>query len=242
MTKFHSLPTWQIDTIHNNIGDEYVLGRYLAEGQHGKVYELCGETCDLIVKIQHIRPVDVDFVNHEFNLQNRFYDAGLAPKVYTQFFEYKDGQLVAFTVMERVDDILGNYLHNKRSVEVLDRILLFILRYFLVVCRTSLVHGDLHWDNIGLMLDVDTDEYKIVMIDFGFSKETICRPYLGLVQLLRTLGPAYDKDIDEFNRTYLQKYLREFISVLYPSLIKYIGTPEDIDILYAYLLDRYQYD
>jgi hypothetical protein len=112
------------------------------------------------------------------------------------------------------------------------------------MCSANLVHGDLHWGNIGFqnvskqsqtalakynILKPKTDTYFLVsplVIDFGWSSPGPCNPMLELVQLLRTSYPRYGP-MNRYNQLYLynhcirplwQKYSGQYLPDVLPSL------------------------
>lgn len=73
------------------------------------------------------------------------------------------------------------------------------------LCGLGLVHGDLHWDNVGFQ------DGKMMLIDFGWSSNMPCKKEFEYFQLYRTLGLI---PINNSNRNYLQQKLRKILNDL----------------------------
>jgi predicted unusual protein kinase regulating ubiquinone biosynthesis (AarF/ABC1/UbiB family) len=86
------------------------------------------------------------------------------------------------------------------------------------MCEKNLIHGDLHWGNIGFQ-DMYSQSRSVLanfsiisnnnsithhvaplLIDFGFSKRGSCKPDIELAQLIRTLFPVFSFVVELYNR------------------------------------------
>lgn len=161
-------------------GKQYRPVSTLGKGVFGRTYLTCVDDCGdcIAVKIQAYAPN----VDTEAKISKIFADHDLAlPNIGSSYMVNENGDYLSVIVMPVLDDILGTYLVQKRSQEEVQKIGNTLLKMLFVMCRYGLVHGDLHYNNIGIY------KGKLKLIDFGRSVQGPCNKAIELTQLLRTL-------------------------------------------------------
>jgi tRNA A-37 threonylcarbamoyl transferase component Bud32 len=127
------------------------------------------------------------------------------------------------SVMDKIDMISTDYLKNPLDKVALEHIYNMILSLLQILCDNNVTHGDLHWENIAFMWDVEDNHVVLrpMIIDFGWStigKE--CFSGIEILQLLRTLNPMLSKKINDENRKFLHNKLFELFKSTYDSNAK----------------------
>jgi hypothetical protein len=223
---------WQQKMIQE-INPDWELQDLLGEGSFGTVFQMCNlkeRDCRYVVKIENIMGKTRKEVKDEFDLQYDFYLYGLAPEPFQQFIYnyYKDKYAV--TVMTKIDGSLESILEKRQSHQTLDDILRFIIFYINMSCDLKLIHGDLHWGNIGYIKR--NNKIYLLLMDFGKSRKGRCRPELALFQLLRVASPMYTPSMNNQNRAYLIDKLKALIITLNPSFERDIQSQRQIETRY----------
>ena len=190
--------------IKNNLPDNYVIKDCLGQGAFGSVLLICDKNkpsdCKAlkVVKIK-TREKLKDFLD-EIKYGRLFSNYGLGPEIFdTLLLNRPNGKKLGIIVMEKIDMTLEKFLRDEQRRDTLDRIINWIQHYVNQMCKYNLVHGDLHFDNIGLKLTKD-GKMRPLLIDFGYSSRNKCEPMLEYLQLLRTVDPSYSKmNINNYN-------------------------------------------
>lgn len=162
----------------------------------------------VVIKLQHI--TSVARFDYETKLHHKFFEAGLAPRLYNvhHWRRCSDNQLVGGMVMDRVTGTLDSMLQLPQPPEVLNQILWWIVDTIDTMCENDLTHGDLHNENICYVLNPKTNVIRPTLIDFGYASDHDCHPQLELLQPLRTLNKEhYSPKINPANERYLFNHL-----------------------------------
>lgn len=210
--------------LHDFVGNDYDIIKLLGKGSYGRVYLTCANDifdCR-VIKIQYLDSIDKDDLFHEIAMQKKFAEIDLAPQIYNYKIvkskNNKEGKKeFGLIEMEKVDGVLDDILKVRQPKKILDSIVIWIADLIDTLCENNLVHGDMHFGNIGYSIilknnktDVSLDNisdnflFKLMLIDFGWScckhKEIRCNPELELLQVIRTINIG---KMDQFNREYL---------------------------------------
>lgn len=212
--------------LHDFVGNDYDIIKLLGKGSYGRVYLTCANDifdCR-VVKIQYLDSTDKDDLFHEIAMQQKFAEIDLAPRIYNYKIvkgenrkNNKGKKEFGLIEMEKVDGVLDDILKVRQPKKILDSIVIWIADLIDTLCENNLVHGDMHFGNIGYSIilknnktDVSLDNisdnflFKLMLIDFGWScckhKEIKCNPELELLQVIRTINIG---KMDQFNRDYL---------------------------------------
>ena len=198
--------------IINDIDSRYPIRRYIDTGRYGKILVGCGdELFDCrVFKIQKINDnVLPEYIYREIQMQKKMSDIGLAPAI----FDYDINKNYFLIEMEKIDGVIEDILLEKLDNDTLDLIIRQVSDIIDLLCKNGVVHGDMHWGNIGFRFIVgkyDNLLLQSMLIDYGLSccvdKNIGCRPKLEYAQLIRTLAPEYI-DMNNYNRLYLTKKL-----------------------------------
>lgn len=166
--------------LYKMTGKQYRPVSVLGKGVFGRTYLTCVDDCGdcIAVKIQVYAPN----VDTEAKINNVFSQHDLAlPNLGSSYMVNEDGEYLSVITMPVLDDILGAYLTQKRPQGEVQKIGNDLLKMLFVMCRYGLVHGDMHYNNIGIY------KGKLKLIDFGRSVQGPCNKAIELTQLLRTL-------------------------------------------------------
>jgi hypothetical protein len=213
-------------------------------------------------------------LQYETYMHNKFYNAKVgAPKPYFGI-EFKSSGKDVYVSGMKLDPYAVNFglfndLLTKKNAQpiVLDYIIKSIDAVLNQMCEKNLVHGDLHWDNIGFQ-DMNSQSKTVLIefpmmqnygvynyvsplvIDFGFAGQGACNPDLEILQLVRTLFPDFEGgSVKPFNRSYLyprlmsllDKYGKVYSSRDFPDMPRWNNDwdYELIDDSFAELQDKY---
>ena len=190
--------------IKNNLPENYVIKDCLGQGAFGSVLLICDKNkpsdCKAlkVVKIKKRQQL-TDFLD-EIKYGRLFFKYGLGPEIFdTLLLNRPNGKKLGIIVMEKIDMTLEKYLRDEKPRHILDRIVNWIQNFINEMCKHNLVHGDLHFDNIGLKLTKD-GKMRPLLIDFGYSTKFTCQPMIEYLQLIRTVDPSYSKmNINNYN-------------------------------------------
>jgi len=150
----------------------------------------------------------IDLVDSEIEMGNKFHKLGLSPKN-KKVTTFKLGRNFYHSIhMDRLDGIIGTYLASnppKKNIEMI------IEKTFMVVKKLSdnnIVHGDLHFDNIGFIHSRDKDEVgKLQVIDHGFAKSGMSLPEIDVLQMLRST--QFMHGITKENAKFIDQKIRD---------------------------------
>jgi tRNA A-37 threonylcarbamoyl transferase component Bud32 len=166
------------------IGPGLKVTRLLGSGKYGDVLALCTEKNGVCraLKIIAMEHNTENAIKKEVAMQRKAANLGFAPAVYAVC--KRDNNL--FVLMDKVDTTLDKRFQKKLSV-------VQVKKYFSMIqdiienklAKNHLVHGDLHYDNIGVV------DSRLVLLDFGFTRQCkkICNKEIDRLQLLRTAHP-----------------------------------------------------
>jgi hypothetical protein len=218
------------------IGSQLVVIKYLKSPIRQEHKDLTDDQFEKILEIQSLN------VEHEFKMQQLFYEYGLAPKPIALHLK---PNIIA---MAKIDGTLDQLLQEKLSRESLKHILQGIIGLLLKMCTHGLSHRDLHLGNIGYeyryplemeeslerdaVLEQRTIEF--ILIDFAYADNKGCEPEIELAQLIRTSFPEFSKNpIAQQNMNYLRKVLIKLYKRNY-----YVNPEEENDVYYWDLKHR----
>jgi predicted unusual protein kinase regulating ubiquinone biosynthesis (AarF/ABC1/UbiB family) len=128
----------------------------------------------------------MDFWN-EVQAQQKFAEVSLAPRVISA--DIITPELACIT-MKRITGTLENLLQQNIPNSLLDAIVAEIFVMLQVMCKRQLVHGDMHWGNIGY-IECRSGRIKLQFIDFGFSDYGLCDPSLEIAAMLRGIDTQF---------------------------------------------------
>lgn len=168
---------------------------YIKKGMYGIVFAFQDKVIKITLNNQK-----------EFILHSLLDKTGIAPKIF-QYYTIKN---ISIMVMEKINGFLETYLETQRTPEEIHQISLSIEQIITTLCENNILHGDFHIGNFAITEYVDEDNEVFVLpvlIDFGFSDYMKCVPMFEVIQLLRTLDPYFNKDINFKNRVMLQEEL-----------------------------------
>jgi hypothetical protein len=219
---------------------DYYVVKQSGSGKFGTVYIACTSPLDCFaLKLQHVKNVSVFM--EEIEMQKLFHNHGLAPPIHGYAIYTHKGNKVGVIKMGKIVTTLSSLLRQRLSESVLHTLIDSTLDFIEVLCNNNLVHGDMHWDNIGINVGLDEKgEVNIypVLIDFGWSSDGECRPELEVIQLLRTITLYHGKEkLDPYNVKYIRK-------VLYDTYVENYGSIPDndskINDLWGRMVDDYE--
>lgn len=211
----------EIKTVYKSLLDKFIPGydlvKQLGKGRYGIVYLMCKDryNCRAVKVIKLESKFKKDEFVEEAKMQQKFASLGIAPKLY----KYEIIDEVGLMEMEVIAGTLETLLKKPLPQDVLDRIVTWCGDLIEVLCSNDLIHGDMHWDNIGFNLVVTsphgTEEapkigIQLLPLDFGMSccvnKKATCIPELELSQMIRTLTLG---NMNKANEDYLRERLLE---------------------------------
>jgi predicted Ser/Thr protein kinase len=177
----------------------------LGIGRNGIVFEICNPDISsqrIIVKFDKNQK---DF-QHEFKMQELFYESGFAPKPI--------GTIHSIFIMGKIDGTLGQLLKLSLSNEILDQIIFGVTDLLFRMCDANVSHKDMHWDNIGYVINIETKQIHYILIDFGMA-QLGCNPQIELAQLIRT---TFFKLRNVQNMKYLQDHFIILFETNFPDV------------------------
>jgi hypothetical protein len=233
--------------------------RIIGEGEDGIVFVICNPRIgSQLVLVKYLKAIQQKDLNddefakileiqannfeHEFKMQQVFYEHGLAPRPIALHLE---PNLMA---MSKIDGTLDQLLEQKLDRFELKHILQGIIGLLLQMCSFGLSHRDLHLGNIGyeyqypqemqesLERDAILEQRTIrfLLIDFAYADNKGCEPEMELAQLIRTSFPEFSKNpIAQQNMKYIKKVLIKLYKRNY-----YVNPEEESDVYYWDLKHR----
>lgn len=130
-------------------------------------------------------------LQYESYMHKQFAKYKLAPKILYDYHIRVRGAKLGIILMEKysgntIPQILERNVLNNHE---LNQVYTTLIRMLTTMCKHNLIHGDLHWDNIGVIEDPTAKplRFRYSLLDFGQSSTGRCNMRLELLQLLRTL-------------------------------------------------------
>jgi hypothetical protein len=178
--------------------------RLLGRGVQGEVYLICYNNSEDDCKVVKVVYLTMNF-EYEVNMQRKFYDIGLAPKVIkAAMFVSKPNKKYGAIIMDRVDSTLESILKIERNPLFLDHIVDELINIIKKLCNHNLVHGDMYFGNVAY------HKNHVSLIDFGRSccvvSKDQCEPKF---ELARLLSSCFSKRNNEYNGIYLADQLQK---------------------------------
>lgn len=244
--------------------------KQLSDTEHRKVYIASIQGREMILKIERfgkeVGRSKADLA-YEFQVHQHFFNSGIGVSkpyfmVHIRLGPPRRSRYFSVTGM-RIEPgslefgMLRDILSRKVSDDVLQSIASVLELVIKHMCEHNLVHGDLHYDNIGLQLSINdslhSTQFELLhdgktywvaplIIDFGFSLSRVpCYPEIEIIQLIRTLYPGSgSKDILPHNRNVLYQALRNMMGVyaVDKSIVAYLpDSPTWSDSEYDTIID-----
>jgi hypothetical protein len=192
--------------------ENYAFVKHLGDGSFGQVYEARNLTTGKHVAVKLIAIDDNVSVRREVAMQKKFAKIKCAPDVefYTSMTlkNSRKGQTLHLVFMQKVTGILEDYLNTKRSEGQLMHLVAQLSLLFSRIEAYKLTHGDAHPGNIAYS-SLSTGNANIKFLDFGMSTDQTVSHKMDIIQFYRCLHRDYQPEMNEFNRSYLQKAIRE---------------------------------
>ncbi len=199
---------YQFRRLHPNLlTDEFVVREILKEDDEKQVLLVCyRNNCNYILKIIY---GDKNKARNEVNMTQKFSDVGVGIDVYnTGMLDKGDDDYYVF--IQKFEEDLKSYLTVGRSDRDLDDIILQIKNIINILCANNMIHGDLHWENIGYILN-NRGKKVLKLIDFGWSIDNKkCKPVLEYLQLYSTLD-RMSPELNYYNKEYIRQKLVDII-------------------------------
>ena len=176
-------------------------------GEFGLVFGVCIDN-----DVSNIAAVKISSGNmlEESKMVDKFHQAGIGP---TLFGLSKSGNLL---VMSTIDDTVEHWLELPRSQNQLDVLILEIVQVLTDMADNNLVHNDMHWRNIGYVIDMESNHMHILLLDFGISS-TGANTQLDLATLISDCVPhPEDQHLNIANMHYLSEKLIKLYETNYP--------------------------
>lgn len=194
--------------------------RQIGKGSFGLVYEVELRGLRVIMKIERYYSSrrtlkSLSKIKDEIETQNIFFKCNTGTPEPLGLIEYSYKNSKYAIMIMRLDTfslefgMLRQILKKKLPQQELTDIIAMLEYLVQQFCIHNLIHGDFHFDNIGLQHISETDvgnvrvplfignrQYilKPLIIDFGFAEtNTPCSPEMEIVQLIRTLYPQFYK-------------------------------------------------
>lgn len=140
----------------------------LGQGEYGTVLGVCESGSTRSTKMALKITTDSKHARWEIEMQHKFHAIGLAPPVHN--VTHFGGN--TFILMGHIDMTLEEYLLNNKntiSTRELERIFDEIEDAVDTMYEYNISHGDMHTENMAVILDDSGSYTGITLIDFGFS-------------------------------------------------------------------------
>jgi len=220
----------------------YYVSKLLGAGTN-ETYRLCSVNapyrCNLAIKYIKRKTEEL---REEQEMGEKFHSLSIGPEISeTGIFRGKGGKKVAYIVMRQIDGLMDDWLAEPRSREELTNLMSNIDILIRVMNNNDLVHGDLHWGNLGYDIFIrSTQQYMHpILIDFGLSEQ---RPRgSGGMPGIEYVKLANDiiEPIHTRNRKILTDLLYERTQRYYPELRRGpAAARRKYDILFDIMMDE----
>lgn len=217
----------------------YRIEKRIGSGRFGEVFLLYNPKLKRSLDVIKIQKVDssVEF-NNEIIIQNKLAEQGFAPNILNHTLYYHKRTRYGIIHMTKIDMSLKTLLKEPLTSENFTMIKQIIRSLIDFLCKESIVHGDLHYDNITFYWDVSNLKpvLKPMFIDFGWSSYDLkCNPKLEILQLLRS------NEIDRINKNN-KKEMEKILLSLYSQYTgeKIKKSYDTYDRLYDKEHDKYR--
>lgn len=235
---------------------DFIILKQIGKGNYGRVYLLCKDDngqCrkDYVLKLQRKSPKQSTTkfkqdIDHEIQMHKKFFKAGIAPELITNYYFTHRNQLYSVIVMSKVNVLNDDLNTFPKSMDV-DRYCTLVVnkidKLVKTMCKHRLIHRDMHNENIATLIH-DTEfvwqsqtPFKLLLIDFGMARSGRCNPRIEILQLVRSL--MIDKD--EFKNQKLFECLTQKLYQLYTRYARKNSVPftfKDIDTEFRRLHSR----
>jgi histone H4 len=210
--------------IHDRVFITHDCGNY--------VFSLSNNT---ILKLSRGR---ADDMSYEVLMQYAFAMAGLGPHVLKyEMWQQADveGRSTGI-IMDRISDIMPQYLSIERSVDVINTYVGKVEEYLRTMCSAGLRHLDAHWDNWGRLPNSNP-----TTIDYGHSAAEMdpnnCTFELEIAQLARSLSASSEegKKMNPVSRARMFTAVQALQCNLkgdYPAIPAPYATPEEYHAMF----------
>ncbi len=203
-----------------------------------------------ILKIQELK--QGENIALESKMQQKFAAIGLAPKIFAYAETMYLGSRYGLIEMDLIDGVMDNILKENLSDDVLASIVSGVLDMLDELGNNNLVHGDMHWGNIGFNLLLNDQDniagIQLLFIDFGLA----CCPNanidpdleLELVQLIRTLAPEFQEMPDKSRKYIFDRLYKVYKTMYAPAFGKQDmkSVLKQFDLYGEGLFDTYMYN
>ncbi len=148
---------------------KYIFGRLLGAGTHGEVIEASLQKQPFAIK-KSLKKEKSEKEEWLVTMLNR---SGAEPivKFYHGFNEIKGDTTIYFSVYERLDRVLSDFMYPIMTITTARQIYSIVLQLMgalLVLKKHGVIHGDLTTNNVGIKLDANQN-LLVRLIDFGNS-------------------------------------------------------------------------
>jgi len=172
-----------------------------------------------VLKIQKNRRGEFGLA-YEAHVHKKFAAHGLAPKImHDHHLRLHDNVELGIMIMDKYSQNTVESMF-KRDLSKFDFDMIYegVIRILNKLCAHGLIHGDLHWGNIGIEFNERAPNkdwpFTLSLLDFGQSTEAKCNMRLELLQLLRTISMM------QFKNKNMRVYLEHKLYNYYKSKFK----------------------
>jgi tRNA A-37 threonylcarbamoyl transferase component Bud32 len=212
-----------LDIVRNG----YKLTRCLGSGINGQAYLACQgdpRKTRIVIKYQtgQAETLTRKRVAKELKIQKKFYKQGLAPKVVNHggyyFMNPKTGrqQYVGYIMMAEISGTLYSLLTKdpRLNLKLLQTLFPLLIRMFVRLQDSNLIHGDAHLSNIGYQVNDQGDIVKLLFIDFGRSAEKYALTALDYIGFLLSLHKL--RQARSFNVKWTELFMINTVKLVRP--------------------------
>jgi tRNA A-37 threonylcarbamoyl transferase component Bud32 len=194
----------------------------LGAGANGTTFMTCRSTTNcMAMKLQKVK--NILYFRNEIAMQIRMSKLGLCPHIIS-YKTYTYGRdTIGVILMDRINGTLSSLLEYKLSRDQLNVILGWLMDILHGLSSHRIVHGDMHYRNIGYVFTTDVygrHTIRLQLIDMGWSSMQPKHEFmhLELLQLMRCTDKYFEPDMYPTNRTYVRKYLKNVYMNMYGEI------------------------
>lgn len=200
----------------------------LGQGEFGTVLGICNKGDVASKKMALKITVDSSHSREEVEMQKLFHSIGYAPEIHD--VTHSEGN--TFILMDHIDMTLGQYLSKFKDVTTKAELEIIFGEIDSAIDKmydSMLSHGDMHVENIAVILSDDSIFNGISFIDFGFSTVTtnqhlITKELLTLREYLQLLRSA-----DKYSENVKQIVMRRLNRPDMAEIMRIFQAGPDID-------------